>query len=128
VFGISCYTKVDGVHTKIFTPSIGPIGKCVDDVVEITKCLSTKKVRKFDSLVPGIDFDNESFTHFLNKPKLRVGLIKNIGDIVTLGDEAMEAYETAKEAFVRDGHEIVEFEFRELFEFTMAGLDVLNNE
>lgn len=75
-----------------------------------------------------MNFDNESFNHTLNKPKLRVGIIKNIGDIVTLERKSLEAYNTAKEAFYDDGHELVEFEFKQLFEFTMNGVNILNNE
>eukprot|EP00343_Euplotes_focardii_P000496 CAMPEP_0205799818 /NCGR_PEP_ID=MMETSP0205-20121125/1236_1 /ASSEMBLY_ACC=CAM_ASM_000278 /TAXON_ID=36767 /ORGANISM="Euplotes focardii, Strain TN1" /LENGTH=388 /DNA_ID=CAMNT_0053061805 /DNA_START=353 /DNA_END=1516 /DNA_ORIENTATION=- len=126
--GISCYTKYDSVHTKIFRPCIGPISRCVDDIVEAMKVLDSSKARKYDKLVPDQPFDQELYDHILNKKSLRIGVIKNISDIVTLEKESLNAYEESKEAFIKGGHEIVEFEMVDLFKFVMNGVHILNNE
>lgn len=91
------------------------------------KILDSSKARVYDKLVPEVPFDQELYDYTLQK-KLRVGVIKNIDDIITLEKESLNAYEDSKEAFIKDGHEIVEFEFNELFEFVINGLDILNNE
>ena len=96
--GISCYTKYDSVHSKIFRPWIGPLAKRVDDIVDSMRVLDSSKARKYDKLVPDLPFDQELYDLTLNK-KLRIGVIKNINEIVTLEKESLNAFEDAIEGF-----------------------------
>lgn len=126
--GISCYTKYDSVHSKIWRPCIGPMTRNIDDMIEIMKVLDPGKARKYDKLVPDQPFDSELFEYTLQKNNLRIGVIKNIDELVALEKDSLNAFEDAKEAFKRGGHEIVEFEIKDILEFVMNGINILNNE
>jgi Asp-tRNA(Asn)/Glu-tRNA(Gln) amidotransferase A subunit family amidase len=126
--GLSCYTKYDGVHTKLFRPTIGPMGRSADDIVDGMRALSTEKVRDFDKTVPSLPFNEKLYQDTLNNKKLRIGIVKNMGDICTLEKDALNAFEDAKEAFIKGGHQIVEFEIPELHQLSIQALDILLNE
>lgn len=126
--GLSCYTKVDSIHCKVFKPAIGPMGRCVDDILDAMQSLSTSKIRDYDKSVPDLPFNHALYEKTLNQEKLKIGVIKNIDEICNLEREALNAFEDAKEVFEKAGHEIVEIEIKELHKLSLACLDILFNE
>ena len=78
--GLSCYTDKDGVFIKPFRPAIGPMGRCVDDVVDGIRALCSGDISDYDLSVPNVKFDEDMFNKTLNK-KLRIGVITNFNNI-----------------------------------------------
>ena len=116
--GLSCYTKHNGVHSRIFHPVIGPMGRCVDDIVDGMKSLSTKNVRDYDKAIPSVPFKQDLYDHTMKK-KLKIGIIENIDEICTLQKDSLNAFEDAKEALTKAGHEIVSVKIENLHGFAV---------
>jgi len=121
--GLSCYTVHDGIHIKPLRVSLGPMGRCVDDLVDGCKALGDGSISDYDSTIPNIPFDDEMYNETLSK-KLRIGYISNIQQLCDFNADALNAVEEAKSAFIKAGHEIIEFEFEDLSKFTINGMNI----
>jgi len=59
---------------NVLYPSIGPMGKSVDDLILATKCLARKENREKDPHFPYLEWDDKQIHQIKNK-KLRVGYV-----------------------------------------------------
>ena len=125
--GLSWYVQQDGIYIRPNKPVIGPMGRWVDDLVDGMKCLFSENLAEYDTSIPKMPFDQESFDQTCNK-KLKVGIISNIAEIWSPGPASKRALNICIDKLKDAGHEIIEFEMVDLKQNYLSWVDALLNE
>ncbi|CAD8184598.1 unnamed protein product [Paramecium pentaurelia] len=95
-----------GMQLKV---SRGPIARCVDDLIVLTKVLFDKEIySKIPQQIKDPYFDPQQLGEFPKKQKLRIGYFNIFNGLVTPNCMSRAVNEVC-EALKHQGHEIVEF-------------------
>ena len=103
----------------------GPMGRCVDDLITIQKCLVSDYIFENDFTVPPLPFDEKITEEFANpKRKLKIGYVKDDGTFYPT-PPAFAAMDKAIEVLKGAGHELIEldnsyFEVSQLIPFRLV--------
>jgi len=130
-----CRISQKGVHTancwgKSFLhlgieSSLGPLGRCVEDLNLFLKAVWKEEHWKQDPSVPPLVFNQSLYERTVENKKLRIGYFYDL-EIFESAPVIKKALKECKQKLEEQGHELVEFKVPDIFEALEIYLGMYN--
>ena len=124
--GLSSYQKEDHYGIEPIKPTIGPMGRTVDDVLLGFKALTSEKLYEFEKRIPQIKFSSK-YQETLDSKHLIIGVWEGLEDISDMCDSQRRAIEECVAALENKGHTVIRFKVDWIEEAKKAFIQFLLN-
>jgi len=123
-FGHSLVSYHDISKFSFLQGSIGPLARCTEDLLQVTKCLINPDCREHNPSSPFIPWNEEKF---LSKEKLKIGYILS-DDFFEAAEPCKRAVKEAIKALETQGHETIEIKIPHFEEISLKVIQLLTAE
>ncbi|KAG7122929.1 putative amidase PB8B6.03 like protein [Verticillium longisporum] len=124
---VAGYDSCIGYSMHTNKPVFSPMARTLNDLTYFTRSIVEMKPWNYDYTVHPIPWRHDVEKEFLEKKKLRVGIMRTDG-VVDPSPACLRAVEMVEDALRREGHEIVEVDLPHLREILRVASLALNSD